>query len=288
MTISICEYLFDRFTNQLVLYETLVEKFFKEIPKKFENQMVFDEKFFSELSDYFETRLGIKLEYEQDDIKVLDGRFDRPNIIVLIFPKNLIYRDKITDKDFLNVIFHEFTHFIVDESIRPKLVKLEESGKSKKIIDTYYLPVSTDVHFNDTDQNKIENFLRYYLQPRERANWAFSIAFGMYLKYKRGKSTKELIEKNYKIIHEYLKDQIKNKYEFDNHYYQLKDSKLKVLFEIQYFITRVKSSKERRFFYNDFLRMQKLIDKYRDRFYQYCERHDDNLKFIRLKDKLGD
>jgi hypothetical protein len=276
MTMSICKYSIDRLTNHLILQETLVEKFFEEIPKKFKNQSIFDEKFFFELTNHFETKLGIRLEYEQDDIKKLDGRFDRPNTIVIVFPKNLIYRNKITDKDFLNVIFHEFTHFLVDEVTRPKLSKLKDSKINKNIIDNYYLPISTNVYFEDTDQNKIDKFLRYYLQPRERSNWAFSIAFEMYLKFNRQRSTKDLIDENYKVIHDYLKDQINNKYNFDNHYYRLSNN-LKVLFEIQYFITRVKSSKERRFFYDDFLRMQKLIDKYRDRFYQYCERYDDNL-----------
>lgn len=273
MVISIQEYLFDRFTNQLILQETLIDRFFEEFPKKFENQIIFDENFFLELSNYFKTKFGIKLEYEQDDIKRLDGRFDRPNIIVIVFPKNLIYWNKITDKDFLNVIFHEFTHFIVDESIRPKLVELKKSGKSGKIIDNYHLPLTTNIYFDDTDQSRIEQFLKYYLQPRERANWAFSIAFEMYLKYKHDRSTKELVDENYKVIHNYLKDQVKNKYEFDNYYYQLNDIKIKVLFEIQYFITRVKSAKERKLFYNDFLGFVKLIDKYRDRFYKYCDRY---------------
>jgi hypothetical protein len=284
MVISIQEYLFDRFTNQLILQETLIDRFFEEFPKKFENQIIFDENFFLELSNYFKTKFGIKLEYEQDDIKRLDGRFDRPNIIVIVFPKNLIYWNKITDKDFLNVIFHEFTHFIVDESIRPKLVELKKSGKSGKIIDNYHLPLTTNIYFDDTDQSRIEQFLKYYLQPRERANWAFSIAFEMYLKYKHDRSTKELVDENYKVIHNYLKDQVKNKYEFDNYYYQLNDIKIKVLFEIQYFITRVKSVKERKLFYNDFLRFVKLIDKYRDRFYKYCDRYNNN----NLKDKSGD
>jgi hypothetical protein len=278
MVISICEHFFDRLTNQLILCETLVEKFFDEIPKKFKGKLIFDDEFFFDLVDYFKTRLGIRLEYEQDDIKVLEGRFDKPNIIVLIFPKNLVYRDKISNKDFLNVIFHEFTHFIVDKSIRPKLVELKESQKSKKIINTYHLPPTSNIYFEDNDQTKIYNFLRYYLQPKERPNWAFSIAFEIYLRYKYEKTTSDLINENYKIIHKYLKDEVKNKYDFDNYYYQLNDDKLKVLFEIQYFITKVTSGKERRFFYNDFLRMQKLIEKYRKRFYQYCERYDDNLK----------
>ena len=282
MTISLCKHLFDRVTNQLVLHETLVDKFFEELPKKFENQDVFDEKFFLELSYYFETRMGVHLEYEQDNVKVLDGRFDRPDTIVLVFPKNLVYRNKITDKDFMNVLFHELTHFLIDEQFRPRLTEIKQSGKRRNIIDAFQLPPLADVHFESSDQTKIVKFLRYYLQPRERSNWAFSIAFSMYLKYKINETTKSLVDKNSEIIRDYNLNPSDKKYEFDSHYYVLKEIGLRVLFEIQYFITKVKSSSERKTFYNDFLRLVKLIDKYRSRFYTYCKRYDENVQFSNL------
>ena len=59
--ISIQEYFFNKETHQLVLQETLVDKFFEEIPKRFENRKIFDEKFFFDLTEYFEKQFGIHL-----------------------------------------------------------------------------------------------------------------------------------------------------------------------------------------------------------------------------------
>lgn len=263
--ISIQEYFFDRETQQLILQETLVDRFFEEIPKRFENRRIFDEKFFFDLTDYFEKQFNIHLQYEQDDIKVLEGRFDRPNILVLVLPKNLTYRNKITNNDFINVIFHELTHLLTDNVIKLNLVKTKKSA-SGRIVDEIYPPSKDSVYFDDTDQSKIKQFLKYYLQPREMPNWAFTIAFSMYLKYDKSETTQSKIDNNYRIIRANNKDELKA------YYYLLRDVSFQTLFQIQYFITKVKNAKDRKMFYNDFLRFVKLIDKYRSRFYKYCKK----------------
>ena len=109
--------LYKHYKSKQDIFDTIVKKYSENANKFLENiyllnkfidleiNDVFDEKFFLELSYYFETRMGVHLEYEQDNVKVLDGRFDRPDTIVLVFPKNLVYRNKITDKDFMNVLF---------------------------------------------------------------------------------------------------------------------------------------------------------------------------------------
>jgi len=272
--ISIQEYFFNKETHQLVLQETLVDKFFEEIPKRFENRKIFDEKFFFDLTEYFEKQFGIHLKYEQDDIKVLEGRFDRPNILVLILPKKLSYRNKITNSDFINVIFHELTHLLTDDAIKSNLVSINKSA-SGRIIDKLY-PPEPSVYFDDTDQSKIEQFLKYYLQPKEVANWAFTIAFSMYLKYNKSETTQSKIDSNYKVI------KLSNKDEFNTYYHSLKDVAFQLLFQIQYFITKIKNSHNRKLFYNDFLRLVKLIDKYRSRFYKYCKRKFDATELTNL------
>jgi len=263
--ISIQEYFFDRETQQLILQETLVDKFFEEIPKRFENRKIFDENFFFDLTEYFERQFNIHLQYEQDEVKVLEGRFDRPNTLVLILPKDLAYRNKITNNDFINVIFHELTHLLTDNAIKSNLVKIKKST-SGRIVDEIYPPLKDSVYFDDIDQSKIKQFLKYYLQPKEMANWAFIIAFSMYLKYDKLETTQSKIDNNYEVIRANDKDK------FDAYYYLLRDVGFQTLFQIQYFITKVKSSKDRKLFYNDFLRFVKLIDKYRSRFYKYCKK----------------
>jgi len=249
----------------LILQETLVDKFFEEIPKRFENRKIFDENFFFDLTEYFERQFNIHLQYEQDEVKVLEGRFDRPNTLVLILPKDLAYRNKITNNDFINVIFHELTHLLTDNAIKSNLVKIKKST-SGRIVDEIYPPLKDSVYFDDIDQSKIKQFLKYYLQPKEMANWAFIIAFSMYLKYDKLETTQSKIDNNYEVIRANDKDK------FDAYYYLLRDVGFQTLFQIQYFITKVKSSKDRKLFYNDFLRFVKLIDKYRSRFYKYCKK----------------
>ena len=154
------------------------------------------------------------------------------------------------------------------------MVSINQSA-SGRIIDKLY-PLEMSVYFDDKDQSKIEQFLKYYLQPREVTNWAFTIAFSIYLKYNKSETTQSKIDSNYKII------KSSNKSEFDAYYYSLKDIGFQLLFQIQYFITKIKNSRNKKLFYNDFLRLVKLIDKYRSRFYKYCKRKFDATELTNL------
>ena len=269
--LSLYEYLFDKTTGCLIFQETIVDKVLDDVADMFHSRKVFDEQFLFDLKEYLEKRITnpqvkISFTYNKKALTV-GGEFNLPNTILLIFPLNKSIQERITEKEILYVLFHELSHFFSNMSIHEKLVKLK-LPETHSLVAKLASPPDTSVEFENESQEKIIQFLKYRLQLKERPNQAFSIAFEIFENFNIDVTTQDICEKNLAAIKK------NNNYIRDKRFLELKTERLQDLFQIQYFITQIQDKKLRKQFFNDYLRLKILIDKYRRRFYKYCQRVD--------------
>ena len=223
--------------DKLILQETLVDNIFDLIDTNTLDSQI-NTSGIVQLKQKLENYTHVKLEFWKNQNNQVDGDFERPNIINIYLHSNATYGDV------LQVFLHEFSHFVTDHKL-PILVKFKK-------------PSFGNVLFTDNKDN-IRNFLDYIFQLRELPNFALSFAFDIFLYYQKD-NTNSIIKKNKNIIDNHnSRDQ-----EF-TYYFMSLSKDIKLLFQIQYFIKIVKKSE----YLRKFIRMKKLIEKYRRRIKQY-------------------
>jgi hypothetical protein len=279
--LSLYEYLFDKTTGYLVFQETIVDRVLDDVANMFHSRKIFDEQFLFDLKEYLEKRitnpqLKISFTYDKKALTV-GGEFNLPNEILLIFPLDKKIQERVTEKEILYALFHEISHFFSTMSIHEKLAKIK-LPENHSLLVKLVPPPETTVEFENESQEKIIQFLKYNLQLKERPNQAFSIAFEIFENFNINMTTQEICEKNLAAIKK------NDKYIRDKRFLELKTEKLQDLFQIQYFIIQVQDKKLQKQFLSDYLKLKELIDKYRKRFYKYCQKIDN--KEIMFRQKL--
>jgi len=278
--ISLYEYLFDKTTGYLIFQETVVDRVLDDVAGMFHSRKVFDEQFLYDLKEYLENRitspqLKISFTYDKKALTV-GGELNLPNEILLIFPLDKKIQERVTEKEILYALFHELSHFFSITNIHEKLAKVK-LPKKHPLLAKLAPPPDTTVEFENESQEKIIQFLKYRLQLKERPNQAFSIAFEIFENFNIDTTTQEICEKNLAAIKK------NDKYIRDKRFLELKTEKLQNLFQIQYFITQIQDKKLQKQFLSDYLRLKNLIDKYRKRFYKYCQKADTGEIIFRQK-----
>ena len=120
--LSIIGALQDPCTGYVILQETLIDRFFEEIGSAF-NRANFDDDFFLDFKDFLLTKYGVALEIILDKKQnTVDGGFIRSPKTILIYLPADIEKQKVISAENVNyVVFHEFSHLIVDERIQKQL-----------------------------------------------------------------------------------------------------------------------------------------------------------------------
>ena len=246
--------IYDLFENgELILQETLINSIFKYVDYFLLDGLLDNEQlleFQYTVNDRFEVDLRY---YTKLNYGVITGEYIKPNIIVIYLPSKQEDLLKCTSTDLINVFLHEFSHMITDKKI-PKLVTVNGQPFKTKLIP----PPFEDINFED-NKEKIKPLLDYIYQLREMPNFAFSIGFDLinYTKF----TTEEIYQKNRAIIKQ------NNRLERNIYYYNLSIN-LKTFFELQYFTNKVYRSNYAR----KFIKMRKMIEKYRRRLKIYTRK----------------
>ena len=169
--------------NKLFLInETLVEKLLNKFTDDF--RLSRDFKDLESLKLYFinlAARDNILLKFEEDknsNAETVSGKFlPLPHEIIIYLPKNFTF----TAYDVFNVFFHEYVHYINEISVK-QIGKLNPI-RGTKLGETSYISAPS-ISFKQAHLHKNVDLeyqlIEYVIQPQERSNWAFSIAYDIY------------------------------------------------------------------------------------------------------------
>lgn len=243
--------------NTLVIQETLIDNLFNYIDVDIiKNEIGVND--FIKLKQEFKNTFHINIEFrlnEDSNDKTVNGKFIRPNTIILYLPVKESDRIKIKNSEIINVFLHEFSHFITDNKL-PELVKIKTKKSNFKYNKLLPPPVN-NVIFEEDDIEKIKYYLDYIFQLSEMPNFALSIALSI-LDFYHTKDTKQIFVDNKNII-EQNNNQVRDEY-----YWFLKGN-IKLLFQVQYFVSKMKS----KFYIQRLIKFRDLIEKYRRRMLNY-------------------
>jgi len=164
-----------------LLNETLVEKLLNIFTDDFKLGKQFKD--LKDLKTYIinlAAKDNIKLNFDENkpNLESVGGHFyPSPHEIIIDLPRNV----EFTAYDIFNVFFHEYAHYINE-------TRVKESGKinpirvTKEEQNSYIIPPDVSFKFAYLYKNisKIYQLLEHTIQPQERSNWAFSIAYDIY------------------------------------------------------------------------------------------------------------
>ena len=168
--------------NKLILInETLVEKLLNKFTDDFKLGIYFKD--YTDLKAHIidlAAKDNIKLSFDENkqNLESVGGHFyPSPHEIVIDLPRDIDF----TAYDVFNVFFHEYAHYL--NEIQVKIPgKLNPIRGAKEEENSYIQPPNVSFKFAYLYKNisKIYQLLEHTMQPQERSNWAFSIAYDIY------------------------------------------------------------------------------------------------------------
>jgi hypothetical protein len=169
--------------NELILFETVVEKLFDifkddfQLRSEYKNFAAF-ESHIKSILEKFKININFLGTIKQNSIS--GEYFVVDNSIIIQLPVR-----RFSLQEIISVIFHEFAHYIIEDRVPERF----NPENKTDLLRNYTLPVKSarnkygiyGLFLEERNSNLLMNqMLKYWTQPHERSNFAFSIAYDVY------------------------------------------------------------------------------------------------------------